>query len=137
MNEDYIFEEEDEVNAPHDSASSDIPVGPPEPKKGMAIAAMVLGIISLELFLLAFNILTGITAIILSVIYLVVYKGKSGKIMAWVGMVTGLLSIVLFIISYSLIASNVDNLIPALSEYYQMQGYDADAYNELDVQDTL
>ena len=47
-----------------------------ESKKGLAIAALVLGLVSLVFFLFGLNIFTGLLAIILSIIYLVTHKGK-------------------------------------------------------------
>ena len=55
MNEDYIFEEEDEVKVPPEPTSSYVPVTPPGPKKGLAVTAMVLGVVSLVFFLFVFN----------------------------------------------------------------------------------
>ena len=120
MNEDYIFEEEDEVKVPPEPTSSYTPVTPPGPKKGLAVTAFVLGVISLICFLFMFNILTGIAAIILSIVYLVFYKGKEGKLLAIIGLICGILSIVLLVVSLILIGANIDNLSGVLLEYMML-----------------
>ena len=123
MNEDYIFEQEDEVKVTPEPTSSYTPVTPPGPTKGLAVTAMVLGIVSLVCFLFFFNILTGISAIILSIVYLAVHKGKDGKIMATIGLVTAVLSIVLFFGSLMIILGNIEHVRPASIELMEMYGY--------------
>jgi len=137
MNEDYIFEEEDEVKVPPEPTSSYTPVTPPGPKKGLAVTAMVLGVVSLVFFLFVFNIFTGISAIILSIVYLAVHKGKDGKIMAVVGLITAVLSLVLFFASVGLILGNIDHIRPASYDLIGISGMEVDSDYDLDVQDTL
>lgn len=70
-----------------------------EPQKesnGMAIASLVLGIISLVLSCSAINVITAIIAIILGAIHL--KNHQTGKKMAIAGLVLGILSIIILVI---------------------------------------
>ena len=111
-------------------------------KKGLAITALVLGLVSLMLFLFVFNILTGGIAIVLAIIYLATHEGKDGKVMATIGLISAVLSIALLIISWILISSNARGLLPIYKEMLVNNGIDVESdYPELqldlDVEDTL
>ena len=113
-----------------------------ESKKGLAIAALVLGLVSLVFFLLGLNIFTGLLAIILSIIYLVTHKGKEGKVMATIGLISAVLSIALLLISWTLIFSNAEGLMPVYFEMLEKYGVDIESQYpdfklDLDVEDTL
>ena len=69
---------------------------PPEEPSGLAIASLVLGIISLVLSCGYINIVTGIISIILGAIHLAKHKTRRG--MAIAGIVCSIISIVLLVI---------------------------------------
>lgn len=69
---------------------------PPEEPSGMAIASLVLGIISVVISCAGYNIITAILAIIFGAIHL--GKRRSRRGMAIAGIVLGIISIALFVI---------------------------------------
>jgi hypothetical protein len=135
MNEDYIFEEEVEVH----NSTSYTPEEPPKQSIGMAVTALVLGIISLMFFLSFINVITGISAIILACIFLASHNGKRGRGLAWIGLCSSVVSIVALIMSISMIYSNIDHIAPLYDDLMKMYGLEAD-YNyemQIDVDDTF
>ena len=134
MNEDYIFEDEVEV----DNSTFYTSEEPPKQSIGMAVTALVLGIISLMFFLTFINIITGIFAIILATIFLATHKGKRGRGFAWIGMCSSVISIVALIMSISMIYSNIDNIVPLYDDLMKMYGMDSNYYEmQIDVDDTF
>ena len=106
MNEDYMFEDEEqyirkdyEVNQP-----------PKEQSMGPAIFSLVLGIIALVFFLLGINIIFAIASVVLGIISLTVFKNKRGKIFAISGILTSVISVGMFIFSWAFIFSNSENI---------------------------
>ena len=69
---------------------------PPEEPAGMAIASLVLGIVSIVLSCTYINIVTGIIAIVLGAIHLAKHRSRRG--MAIAGIVLSIISIVVLII---------------------------------------
>lgn len=70
---------------------------PPEEPAGMAIASLVLGIISVVISCSGYNFISAILAIIFGAIHLA--KRRSRRGMAIAGIVLGIISIVIFIIA--------------------------------------
>ena len=78
---------------------------------GLAIAALIMGIISVVFFLFVLNIITAIIAIIMAIVFLVgSRRGDKGRSMAVAGIITSVLSIVLCVGSYALVIQNADNI---------------------------
>lgn len=69
----------------------------PAPKTGLALASLILGIISLVLSCMGFNIILAIIAIILGAVYLS-KKQQERRGMAIAGLVLGIISIALFVL---------------------------------------
>ena len=172
MNEDYMFEDEDnnkESSQPTNENSAENQGfngaydGPrygcleketaeDEETYGMAIASLVLGLISITLFLFGINILFSIIGLVLGIIFLCARKTK-GNGLAIAGIITSILSIVLFIGSWYFIFANIDNIanleddgqLEQVYEYYygdmlddMMQDYPGYYQNdEIDLDDTL
>jgi hypothetical protein len=83
---------------------------PPRPSTGMAVAAMVLGIVALALFCLWYvSIPCGIVAIVLGVVARrrVAEGTGGGRGMATAGLICGVISIVLALLILALIAAGV------------------------------
>ncbi|SDB23086.1 protein of unknown function [Pseudobutyrivibrio sp. YE44] len=109
---------------------------------GLAVTALVLGLLSLVFFLFGLNIITSIVSIVLGIIFLTSNAGrpnKKGRGLAIVGIVTSILSIVLFAISWVLIISNVNNVVNMFDEYmddpnlyYQYEYNYGEDYEDLD-----
>ncbi|MBR5636867.1 MAG: DUF4190 domain-containing protein, partial [Pseudobutyrivibrio sp.] len=78
---------------------------------GLAIASLIMGIVSLVFFLFILNIFTAVAAIIMGLLFLGgTARGCKGRGMALAGVITSILSIVLCIGSYVLIFQNADNI---------------------------
>ena len=78
---------------------------------GLAVASMVVGIVSLVFFLFFINIILAIAAIIMAIVFLSSSaKGARGRGFATAGIITAILSIVFCIGSYVIIFSNADNI---------------------------
>lgn len=109
---------------------------PPKSKSGngLAIASMVLGIVSVVLFCTCFNVLTAIAAAVTGIIFLAAFNtGKKGdKAMAISGIVMAVVSIIAFIVSWCIIVSVIgsptimNDLDDVYGEYFneQIQGED-------------
>jgi len=128
MNEDYIFEEGEEVYQPI----------------GMAVASLVLGLLSLIFFLVGLNLVGAIISIILGIIFIATRRGQAGKRLAVIGIITSIISIVLFFGSMSYMLSNskgISALEKDILSLYDANGlYQAtpdDLLEELDSDDFL
>lgn len=128
MNEDYIFEEGEEVYQPI----------------GMAVASLVLGVLSLIFFLIGLNLVGAIVSIILGIIFIATRRGKAGKRLAVIGIITSIISIVLFFASMSYMLTNTKGILALENDIlslYNMDGYyqavPDDMLNELDSDDFL
>ena len=128
MNEDYIFEEGEEVYQPI----------------GMAVASLVLGVLSLIFFLIGLNLVGAIVSIILGIIFIATRRGKAGKRLAVIGIITSIISIVLFFASMSYMLTNTKGILALENDILSI--YDAnglyqaapdDMLNELDSDDFL
>ena len=104
MKVDYMFEEGEEVYQPI----------------GMAVACLVLGLLSLIFFLTGLNIVTAIIAIILGIIFIATRRGKRGKLLAKLGIAASVLSIALFWGSMVYMAGNYDNVLSLEEEALQL-----------------
>ena len=90
------------------------------PKRGMAIASLVLGIISLITSLFAINIITGVIGIVLAGVFLS-KKQREGRGMAIAGLVLNIISIaifVLFVVVIVVFATQMMSADPAFTEFY-------------------
>lgn len=95
---------------------------PQKPEKtGLAVAALVLGIISVVLSCMGFNIIIAIIAIILGAVYLS-KKQAARRGMAIAGLVLGIVSIALFILMVVLVV---------VFMFAGMGGMYGDLYNEM------
>lgn len=126
---------------------------------GLAIASMILGIISLVFFLFGLNFFTAIVSIILGIIFLV-SNARAGKIkgrgMAITGIITSVLSITFFIGSIVFIMGNAEHIVEMFEselesnpgfyqefEYNYNNGNDFNDFNDnnldfdIDIDDTL
>jgi ABC-type Fe3+-siderophore transport system permease subunit len=128
MNEDYIFEEGEEVYQPI----------------GMAVASLVLGLLSLVFFLVGLNLVGAIISIILGIIFIATRRGQAGKRLAVIGIITSIISIVLFFGSMSYMLSNSKGILALEKDILSL--YDAnglyqaapdDLLEELDSDDFL
>ena len=70
--------------------------------KGLSIAAMVLGIVSVALFCVSY---ISIPCAILAIIFGIVGKKKGGKGMAIAGLVLGIIAIALYVLAVAGVAS--------------------------------
>ena len=78
---------------------------------GIAVASLVMGIVSLVFFLFLLNIVTAIIAIVFGIIFLgSSNSGEKGRGCAAAGIAASILSIVLCIGSYIIIFQNSDNI---------------------------
>ena len=98
---------------------------------GLAIASMILGIVSLVLFCSCINLITAIIAIIMGIVFLANYNTASGKGMAIAGIVTAALSIVMLVGSYSMILDNpnLENLFD--DEFFEYYYYSDDLLDDI------
>ena len=110
---------------------------------GLAIASLIMGIVSLVFFLFLLNIVSAIVAIIFGIIFLInTNSGAKGRGLAVAGIITSLLSIVLCIGSYVLIFQNADNISKMFENelqnnnspfyYYEDNGDDSDLFKDFD-----
>lgn len=90
-------------------------------KTGLALAALILGIISLVVSCMGFNIIVAIIAIILGAVYLS-KKQQARRGMAIAGLVLGIISIALFVLMVVLIV---------VFMFTGMGGLYGDIYNEM------
>ncbi len=110
MNEEYYFTEDidRELRSPQRNNNS-------RPDNyGLAIASMILGIISLVFFLFGLNFFTAIVSIILAIIFLASNARSAshkGRGMAITGIVTSVLSMAFFIGSIAFVMQNADNIM--------------------------
>ena len=104
---------------------------------GLAVASLVMGIVSLVFFLFILNIISAIVAIIFGIIFLgSTTRGQKGRSCAAAGIVTAVLSVVLCIGSYVIIFQNGDNITKMMEN--ELRGkdsqfhyyYDDDFYGE-------
>jgi hypothetical protein len=102
---------------------------------GLAIASLIIGIVSLVFFLFLLNIVSAIIAIILGFVFIGGTKaGQKGRGLAKAGIITSILSIVLCIGSYVLIFQNAGNITKMMENefksnnsqfhYYESDGED-------------
>ena len=102
--------------------------------QGLAIASLILGILSLMFFLTGVNILTSILALVFGIIYLSTVKQKKGKGMAVAGIITAALAIVLCIGAWVFIIGNAANLASlaedeeGMERWYEYYGLDEDDF---------
>ncbi len=98
---------------------------------GLAIASMVLGIISVVFFCSCFNIITAIAALVTGILFLAVFNtGKKGdKGMAISGIVMAIISVVALIVSWFFIfsAAYSPELINDIDEIYNGSESDEDS----------
>ncbi len=150
MNEDYMFEDEDkkdsgnnsygnpqynygEYKGPQYSYAGGRPIES-EDSVAMAVVSMILGVISLTLFLAGVNFISAIIAIILGIIFLCKRHSK-GNAFAITGIVTAALSMALCIAAWSFIYNNADRIISLqndgdLRQWYQYY-YGTDNIDEI------
>ena len=83
--------------------------------KGLSIASMVLGIISLVLFCLWY---VSLPCAILAIIFAIVGMKKGGKGMAIAGLVTGIVAICLYVLIFGLAVIRVSTLNDLSTMYY-------------------
>lgn len=104
-----------------------------EPKKGLAIASMVLGIISMIAFCTCINIPLAIIGLILGIVYLAKKEAvKPGKGMAIAGVITSALAIICCVVYWVFcikLASSFVNSVD-MNQYNQYTD-PAELYNEL------
>lgn len=107
---------------------------------GIAVASMVLGIISFVLFLCGINIIASIISIILGIVFLVRSSDKLGRIFSITGIVTSVLGIVCCIAAWNFIFSNVDGILnlandkDGMEKWYGYYGIDG-IYDDLEPYD--
>ena len=77
---------------------------------GMAVVSMVLGVGSIMFFILGINIIGSIISIILGIVFLAKSSNKLGRIFSITGIITAVLGIVCCIAAWSFIFSNADNI---------------------------
>ena len=135
MNNDYMFEDEENVNDTNDKATETYYQSRPRKEsQGLAIASLILGILSLMFFLTGVNILTSILALVFGIIYLSTVKQKKGKGMAVAGIITAALAIVLCIGAWVFIIGNAANLASlaedeeGMERWYEYYGLDEDDF---------
>ncbi|MBR4708477.1 MAG: hypothetical protein IKP29_10520 [Pseudobutyrivibrio sp.] len=119
MNEDYIFEEGEEVYQPI----------------GMAVASLVLGVLSLIFFLAGLNLIGAIVSIILGIIFIATKRGKAGKNLAVIGIITSIISIVLFFGSIAYLLTNSKGIMAIENDILSL--YDANGYYQVVPDDML
>ena len=119
MNEDYIFEEGEEVYQPI----------------GMAVASLVLGLLSLIFFLVGLNLVGAIISIILGIIFIATRRGQAGKRLAVIGIITSIISIVLFLGSMSYMLSNSKGILALEKDILSL--YDANGLYQATPDDLL
>ena len=119
MNEDYIFEEGEEVYQPI----------------GMAVASLVLGVLSLIFFLAGLNLIGAIVSIILGIIFIATKRGKAGKNLAVIGIITSIISIVMFFGSISYLLANSKGIMAIENDILSL--YDANGYYQVVPDDML
>ncbi len=119
MNEDYIFEEGEEVYQPI----------------GMAVASLVLGVLSLIFFLAGLNLIGAIVSIILGIIFIATKRGKAGKNLAVIGIITSIISIVLFFGSITYLLTNSKGIMAIENDILSL--YDANGYYQVVPDDML
>ena len=122
MNNDYMFEDEDNINNSYTYSYSYQEPEAPKPRLGTAIASMVLGIIAFVFFLFGLNIPLAILSIILGITFLA-KRTKEGRGFAIAGICTAILSIVLFISSWVYIFSNINNILVLEDDVLDMFNY--------------
>ena len=121
---------------------------PASDSMGTAVASMVLGIISLVLFMLGINVIAAIISIVLGIIVLVRNGNQLGKIFSVIGIVTSIISIIACIVSWAFIMHNAANIekiyddtegMQELYEFYGIGEQDELPFNdqEFDIDDTL
>ena len=129
MNNDYMFEDEDNMDYTSNQTQDNQQAGsgdgtlngqytgpkysyidpgykPKSDGLGIAVASMVLGIISFVLFLCGINIIASIISIILGIVFLVRSSDKLGRIFSNTGIVTSVLGIACCIVAWNFIFSN-------------------------------
>lgn len=144
MNEDYMFEDEDNTSETGSNSSDssesneryayefdrsyfDIPHSTytqsaevrRRPGKGIAIASFVLGVFSMVFFLFGFNLITGLLALILGIFYLL-NKGQELRGFAIAGIVTTAISVALFTGSWIHIMGNTKHILTMEQEMLDM-----------------
>lgn len=78
---------------------------------GLAVASLIMGIVSVVFFLFLLNIISAVVAIIFGIIFLSTSRsGDKGRGLAVAGIITSILSVVLCIGSYVIIFQNADNI---------------------------
>lgn len=91
---------------------------PPEEPAGMAIASLVLGIISVVMSCSGYNFITAILAIIFGAIHLA--KRRSRRGMAIAGIVLGIISIAIFIIAVVVLVAVIGTNPDIMHMYNEM-----------------
>lgn len=91
---------------------------PPEEPSGMAVASLVLGIISVVISCSGYNFITAILAIIFGAIHLA--KRRSRRGMAIAGIVLGIISIVIFIIAVVVLVAVIGTNPDIMHMYNEM-----------------
>ncbi|MCR4797843.1 MAG: DUF4190 domain-containing protein [Lachnospiraceae bacterium] len=75
------------------------------PSKGLGVASLVLGIVSLVFFCSCANIVTAIIAIIMGIVQIARF-GKYGRAYALGGIITSVISIILLVVFWVVVSSN-------------------------------
>ena len=100
---------------------------------GLAMASLVMGIVSLVFFLFLLNIISAILAIIFGIIFLgTSRKGEKGRALAVAGIITSVLSIVFCIGSYMIVFQNADNVTEMMENELRNSNPQFHYYQETD-----
>ena len=107
------------------------------PSKGLGVASLVLGIVSLVFFCSCANIVTAIIAIIMGIVQIARF-GKYGRAYALGGIITSVISIILLVVFWVVVSSNTalsdsvidfsqgDSALPkSFEEYLEEYGNDS------------
>ncbi len=140
MNEDYMFEDENENEKSSETEKRDIygdsyysqhynqyQEEPGHQPIGKAVASLILGVLSLVFFLTGLNLITAIIAIVLGIIFIATRKQKDGKPIAAIGIITAIVSIVMFFMSWSYLFTNVSGILRIEEDILKMY-QDSDGY---------
>ena len=140
MNNDYMFEdEENNFTGNYEGAEYSFYQEPQPQKKesiGLAVVSLILGLLSLVFFLIGLNIIFALASIVLGIIFIASFKQKRGKGLAITGIVASVISIVLFAVSWGFILHNIDNIaaigddMDGMYEWYYYYGSDDDMYQD-------
>ena len=116
MNEDYMFEDEDNIEQGSYKAPQFQYQEQPQPqpevnqRMGLAVFSFVFGVLSLIFFLSGINLIGALISIILGIIFIATRRQKRGKVFAITGIIASVFSIVMCLFSWAFIFNNADNI---------------------------